>query len=76
MNTPNTIFTTLPANTSTQRKFFSHNGVPPEWRGIVTTAKPEVHAERNSREKLVMLCADTHFSSMRIRSGESLANTV
>ena len=75
-NITNTIFTTLPANTSIQRKFFSHNGVPSEWRGIVHTSKPEVRAERNIRGKLVLLCANTHFSSMRIKSRQSLANRV
>ena len=75
-NNTNTIFTTLPANTSIQRKFFSHNGVPPEWRGIVRSSKPEVHTERNTREKLVLHCADTHFSSLRIQSRQPLANRV
>jgi len=75
-NNTNTIFTTPPANTSIRRKFFSHNGVPPEWRGIVPTSKPEVHAERNTRGKLVLHCADTHFSSLRINSRPSLANRV
>jgi hypothetical protein len=52
---------TLSTDPTLQRNFFSHNGVPAEWRGATDALEPEVHVERNSRGKLVVYCADTNF---------------
>jgi hypothetical protein len=65
-NNTKDVLITLYANRPVQRNFFSHNGVPSEWRGIVNALKPEVHVERNARGKLVRLCAHTYFRSQRI----------